>query len=65
MKRNSEKCVFNVPSGKLLGYIVSKWGIKVNLENTTTIMMKMGLIKKLEGCPKVNRMYDDAEKIYI
>jgi hypothetical protein len=58
MKRNSEKCVFNVPSGKLRG-------IKVNLENTTTIMMKMGLIKKLEGCPKVNRMYDDAEQIYI
>jgi len=28
-------------------------------------MMKMGLIKKLEGCPKVNRMYDDAKPIYI
>ena len=27
--------------------------------------MKMGFIKKLEGCPKVNRMYDDAEPIYI
>jgi len=55
INRNSEKCVFEVPSNKLLGYIVCKRGIKVNLENTTTIM-KMGLIKKLEGCPEVNRI---------
>jgi hypothetical protein len=29
-KLNPTKCVFGVPSGKLLGFIVSNWGIKAN-----------------------------------
>jgi hypothetical protein len=29
-KLNPTKCVFGVPSGKLLGFIVSNWGIEAN-----------------------------------
>ena len=29
---NPEKCVFGVPSGKLLGFLVSHRGIEANLE---------------------------------
>ena len=31
IKLNPEKCVFGVPSGKLLGFIVSNRGIEANL----------------------------------
>ena len=31
IKLNSEKCVFGVPAGKLLGIIVSSRGIEANL----------------------------------
>ena len=27
---NPEKCTFRVPSGKLLGFLVSHWGIEAN-----------------------------------
>jgi hypothetical protein len=37
-KLNSEKCVFGVPAGKLLGFIVSHRGIEANLEKIETIM---------------------------
>jgi hypothetical protein len=30
MMLNPKKCVFDVSSGKLLGYMVSSWGIDVN-----------------------------------
>jgi hypothetical protein len=36
-KLNSEKCVFGVPSGKLLGFIVSHCGIKANPTKVDTI----------------------------
>jgi hypothetical protein len=29
-KLNPTKCIFGVPSGKLLGFIISNWGIKAN-----------------------------------
>ena len=31
IKLNPEKCVFSVPTGKLLGFIVSNRGIEANL----------------------------------
>jgi hypothetical protein len=37
-KLNLEKCVFEVPARKLLGFIVSHRGIKANLENNEAIM---------------------------
>jgi hypothetical protein len=37
MKLNPEKCTFNVPSGKLLGYMVSHHGIDPKLAKVSTI----------------------------
>jgi hypothetical protein len=34
IKLNPEKCVFSVPRGMLLGFIVSERGIKANLEKS-------------------------------
>jgi hypothetical protein len=41
MMLNPKKCVFDVSLGKLLGYMVSFWGIDVNLK-------KVEVIKKLQ-----------------
>src|SRR5438552_12252659 len=35
---NCEKCVFRVRAGKLLGYLVSKRGIKANLKKIHTVL---------------------------
>ena len=43
IKLNPKKCVFEVPGGMLLGFIVSKSGIKSNPENISAIT-RMGLI---------------------
>jgi hypothetical protein len=54
-KLNPTKCVFDVPSGKLLGFIVSHRGIKTNPEKITAII-EMGApktikdVQKLTGC---------------
>lgn len=37
LKLNLHKCVFGVPRGRLLGYMVIKKGIKANLEKIRTI----------------------------
>jgi hypothetical protein len=37
LKLNSEKCTFGVPSGKLLGYLVSRRGIKANPDKIKAI----------------------------
>ena len=37
MKLNPAKCVFIVPAGKLLGFIVSQRGIEVNPEKIKAI----------------------------
>jgi hypothetical protein len=55
MKLNPEKCTFGVPSGKLLGYMVSCRGIDPNPEKVSAIT-KMKLpeslhnVQKLTGC---------------
>src|SRR5437773_2680657 len=54
-KLNPEKCVFGVPSGKLLGFIVSYRGIEVNPEKLKDIFRmnlptKMKDVQKLTGC---------------
>ena len=54
-KLNPSKCIFGVPSGILLGYIVSASGIKPNLDKVSTITnMKWPTyvkdIQKLTGC---------------
>jgi hypothetical protein len=47
-----KKCVFGVPRGMLLGFIVSKCGIKANPEKITAIT-KMGPIRDLKGVQRV------------
>jgi hypothetical protein len=55
MKLNPENCTFSVPSGKLLGYMVSRRGVDKNPEKVLTIT-KMKLpeslhdVQKLTGC---------------
>jgi hypothetical protein len=52
VKLNPEKCVFGVPRGMLLGFIVSERGIEVNPKKIATIT-NMGAIKDLKGVQRV------------
>jgi hypothetical protein len=52
VKLNPEKCVFRVPWGMLLGFIVSKWGIEANPEKIAAIT-NMEPIKDLKGVQRV------------
>jgi hypothetical protein len=52
VKLNPEKCVFGVPRGMLLGFIVSEQGIKANPEKIAAIT-NMGPIKDLKGVQRV------------
>jgi hypothetical protein len=52
VKLNPEKCVFGVPRGMLLGFIVSERGIEANPEKIAAIT-SMGPIKDLKGVQKV------------
>jgi hypothetical protein len=52
VKLNPEKCVFGVPRGMLLGYIVSQRGIEANLEKVAALE-RMGPIRDLKGVQKV------------
>ena len=48
IKLNPEKCVFGVPRGMLLGFIVSERGIKANPKKIWAIT-RMGLIRNIKG----------------
>jgi hypothetical protein len=48
VKLNPEKCVFGVPRGMLLGFIVSERGIKANPEKIMAIT-NMGLKRSTKG----------------
>jgi hypothetical protein len=55
MKLNPENCTFSVPSGKLLGYMVSRRGVDKNPEKVltiTTLKLPESLhdVQKLTGC---------------
>jgi hypothetical protein len=52
VKLNPEKCVFGVPRGMLLGFIVSERGIEANPEKIVAIT-NMGPIKDLKGIQRV------------
>ena len=52
IKLNPEKCVFGVPRGMLLGYIVSQRGIEANPEKVLDIT-RMGPIRDVKGVQKV------------
>src|SRR4051812_40660218 len=55
IKLNPENCVFGVPSGKLLGFMVSECGIEANPEKIAAIQnmkphKQLRDIQKLTGC---------------
>jgi hypothetical protein len=52
VKLNPEKCVFGVPRGMLLVFVVSECGIEANPEKSSAIM-NMGPIKNLKGVQRV------------
>jgi hypothetical protein len=52
VKLNPEKCVFGVPRGMLLGFIVSERGVEANPEKIAAIT-NMGPIKDLKGVQRV------------
>jgi hypothetical protein len=52
VKLNPEKCVFGVPRGKLMGFIVSERCIEANSEKIAAIT-NMGPIKDLKGVQRV------------
>ena len=52
IKLNPKKCVFRVPKGKLLGYIVSERGIKANPEKITVISNR-GPIRNVKGVQRL------------
>lgn len=47
MKLNLEKCVYGVPLGQLLSFLIFKQGIKANLEKIKAIL-RMGKLENLK-----------------
>jgi len=52
IKLNPEKCIFGVPRGMLLGFIVSDRGIEANPKKISAIM-DMGPIRNLKGVQRI------------
>ena len=52
IKLNPKKCVFGVPKGKLLEYIMSECGIEVNPEKITAIS-NMGPMRNIKGVQRL------------
>ena len=55
LKLNPEKCVFGVPSGKLLGFFVSQHGIEANPDKIKAIEQieapkRIKDVRRLIGC---------------
>ena len=53
LKLNSDKCVFGVPSGKLLGFLVSHRGIKVHPDKIKAIE-QMQASKRIKDVQRLN-----------
>ena len=52
IKLNPEKCIFGVPRGMLLGFIISERGIEANLEKISAVT-RIGLIPNMKGVQRV------------
>ena len=52
IKLNPEKCVFRVPKGKLLGYIISERGIEANPDKIMATS-NMGPIHNVKGMQRL------------
>ena len=56
LKLNPDKCVFGVPTGKCLGFLLTKRGIEANTDKCATIME----IRSLTNVKEVQRVEQDA-----
>src|SRR4051812_3955601 len=61
LKLNPEKCVFGVPSGKLLGFLVSHHGIKVNPDKIQAIK-QMQAPKRIKDVQRLNGCIGDLRR---
>ena len=52
IKLNPEKCVFGVPRGMLLGFIISERGIEANPDKISAIT-SMGPIQNVQGVQRI------------
>jgi hypothetical protein len=52
IKLNPEKCIFGIPRGMLLGFIISERGIEANPEKISAIT-SMGPIQDFKGVQRV------------
>ena len=52
IKLNAKKCIFGVPRGILLGFIISECGIEANPEKISAIA-RMGLIQNIKGVQRI------------
>ena len=62
LKLNPEKCVFGVPSGKLLGFFVSQRGIEANPDKIEAIEQieapkRVKDVRRLAGCVAAMRRF--------
>jgi hypothetical protein len=63
-KLNPNKSVFGVPSGKLLGFIISHCGIEANPEKISSIT-NMRAPTLHQRCPEAYRVHGRLEQIYL
>ena len=49
IKLNPEKCVFGVPRGMLLGFIISEHGIEANPPEKISAITRIGPIQNIKG----------------
>jgi hypothetical protein len=64
VRLNPEKCIFGVPRGMLLGFIVSKQGIEANKEKVLSIT-GMGPIKRCQGSSASHGMSSGPEPLHL
>ena len=64
IKLNPEKCVFGVPAGKLLGFIVSNRGIEANPAKIRALS-QLATPTGLKGGPKTSWVRGSFEPFYL
>ena len=64
IKLNPEKCVFDMPTGKILGFIISNRGIKANPAKIQALS-QLATPTDLKQIKKINRMCGCLKPLYL
>jgi hypothetical protein len=64
MKLNLDRCTFGVPSGKLLGYMISRRDIDPNLEKVSAIT-KMKFPESLHDVQKLMGVHGLLKQVHL